>query len=141
MTEEMRRFVLVCAAFALSIASCTPETVTRATYSDGYGGVWYATDCPNADILLSGGADGLPAKGQTDLDKVESAVSEGGRSSVIPRDGDVWERETDGSITVTSVHDYMIETTIDDASECPLAPVSSNGVPVAYKIVGSDARP
>lgn len=128
--------MLVIAAMAMCMASCTSETTPGATYSDESGRVWYATDCPNADVLLSGGADGLPAKGQTELAQVEAAVGDSDRSAVIPRDGEVWEREADGSITVTSVHDYMIETTIDDASECPPAPVSSNGIPVAYMIAG-----
>jgi hypothetical protein len=136
LTRHYETLVLVIAPLAMSLASCTSETITSDTYSDEFGGVWYSTDCPDADVLLSGGADGLPAKGQTDLDQVEAAVGDSGRSSVIPRDGEVWEKEADGTITVTSVHDYMINTTIDKASECPTAPVSSNGVPVAYKIAG-----
>ncbi|MGI8516339.1 MAG: hypothetical protein ACR2NT_14650 [Acidimicrobiia bacterium] len=115
-----------------SLASDT----SRDTYTDEFGRVWYATDCPSADVLLVGSADGLPMKGHTSFERVQSYVGDGGRASVVPRNGQVWERLGDGSISVTHVDDYMIEVTINDESECPQMPISNNGIPVAFRLVG-----
>ncbi len=104
------------------------------TYTDTEGGVWIKSDCPAADQLLYGDPDGLPHKGNTDLDRVEALVGDSGRTAVVPRNGEVWEREADGSITVTTAQDYMIEARISDASKCPPAPMFNNGVPLVFKI-------
>lgn len=104
-------------------------------YADELGREWYATDCPNADVLLTGTPDGLPMRGQTDLDRVLLSVGDNDRTSVIPRNGEVWGPEEDGTVaSVSRVRDFMIQATIDSADECPSAPHFNNGIPVAYKI-------
>lgn len=104
-------------------------------YTDELGREWHATDCPNADVLLSGTPDGLPMRGQTDLDRVLSIVEDNDRASVIPRNGEVWGPEENGSVaSVSRARDFMIQVTIDNADECPSAPQINNGIPIAYKI-------
>lgn len=104
-------------------------------YTDELGREWYATDCPNADVLVTGDPDGLPMRGQTDLDRVLLSVGDNDRTSVIPRNGEVWGPEEDGTVaSVSRVRDFMIQATIDSADECPPAPHFNNGIPVAYKI-------
>jgi len=92
----------------------------------------------NTDQLLIGeGGDGLPHKSATaDRVAIEEWLGNGGRSSVVPRNGDVWERTPDG-VVITRANDYMIETTVDDASQCPgSGAFFNNGVPVVYRIEG-----
>lgn len=114
------------------------------TYSDDFGRTWYLTACPNADVLLMGGvaaADGLPMIGQTWEDRVEALVSDfgdgfaatyGGSIAAVVRNGEVWDRDADGNVVVGRVADYMVEITLSDGAPCPSAPLSWNGVPVAY---------
>jgi hypothetical protein len=93
------------------------------------------SDCPNTDQLLSGNADGLPHISSTqDRKAIEDWSGDGGNSAVVPRNGEVWERMSDGTVVVTQVEDFMIEVTIHDASMCPSMPASNNGVPVVYRI-------
>lgn len=47
---------------------------------------------------------------------------------------EVWEMASDDSIVVTRVEDYMIQITIEDASECPIQSMTNNGIPVVFKI-------
>jgi hypothetical protein len=93
------------------------------------------SDCPNTDQLLSGNADGLPhISSAQDRKAIEDWSGDGGNSAVVPRNGEVWERMSDGTVVVTQVEDFMIEATIHDASMCPSMPASNNGVPVVYRI-------
>jgi len=110
------------------------------TYTDDEGNVWIVSDCPNTDQALSGNPDGLPFKGETtDREKIETWLGDGG--TVVPRNGDVWERTSDGSIVVTRVKDYMIEVTVRDVSECPSMPAVNNGVPVVFRIADTAEPP
>jgi hypothetical protein len=130
----MKGLFAVGAVVAVTVAGCSADQGRFETYTGDGGTVWIETDCPNADQLLSGSPDGLPMKGQTDLEQVEAAVGSNERASVVPRNGDVWEEAEDGTIVVTRVQDYMIQITLDDTSECPTAPASSNGIPLVYRI-------
>ncbi len=128
-----------------------PVTLDR-HYTDESGRVWMATDCPAADILISGGedaADGLPKKGQTDQDRVQFLVTEYGdyfldqsgvaAVNVTPRNGEVWAGPGDGDFTVVEVEDFMVEVLIEDEQHCPSTPSSWNGIPVAYNLAGEDS--
>jgi hypothetical protein len=130
-------------------ASLNPNALYD-TYQDQFGNVWYQTSCPEADVLITGGEDGLPRLGQTWKDRVEQMIvveevqAELAEAdfflgnpgvfalSAVPRNGEVWDRDDNNDVVVTHVADYMIEATIDDESACPSAPVSWNGIPVAY---------
>jgi hypothetical protein len=127
--------VVTVAALLTILAACSGDDVTFDTFTRPDGSVWTETDCPSADQLISGGSpDGLPAKGQTDRAIVEASVANNNRAVVVPRNGEVWTEAEDGTVTVEAVEDFMILTTITDPSECPAAPVSSNGVPVIYQL-------
>lgn len=107
------------------------------TYADESGFLWYATDCPNADVLLSStSADGLPNIETTSLENVEAIAQTLSDFRVIPRNGWVWEGTGDGGYRVLQAEDFMLERTIE-ADKCPLVPVRMfGGVPVAYRIDG-----
>jgi hypothetical protein len=113
-------------------------------YGDELGRLWYATSCPNADVLISGGvdaADGLPTLGQTWLTRIneqldafgDEFVTRNGFARVEPvvRNGEVWQELDDGDIEVTQINDYMIAATLQD-QPCPGAPSFWNGIPVAF---------
>jgi hypothetical protein len=123
------------------------------TYTDELGRLWYATSCPGADVLVSGGvaaADGLPQASQTLLEKVETYVvaarAQGLTNDdeylldrtgvtnldIVPRNGEVWDLDENGNVIVTQQPDYMIMATVDARFECPSTPSAYNGVPVAY---------
>ena len=107
------------------------------TYADGAGRLWYETDCPDADVLLLAGADGLPARETTEREAVEASAEGIPEYRVIPRNGWVWERLNDGSVLVSQVEDYMLERTIESADQCPNTPSHNGmGIPVAYVIKG-----
>jgi hypothetical protein len=128
-----RTIVLAVALVVLWACSNVPRYETQ-TLPDG--SIWTEADCPNADHLISGGSpDGMPMKGQTELAVVEAAVADSPTSEVVPRNGEVWSQACDGTVTVEAVEDFMIMTMLEDVSECPEAPVSSNGIPVVYDIV------
>jgi hypothetical protein len=136
-------------------ASLNPNALYD-TYPDQFGNVWYKTSCPEADVMITGGADGLPRLGQTWKDRVEQMIvveevqAELAESdfflgnpgvsalSAVPRNGEVWDRDDNNDVVVTHVADYMIEATIDDESACPSAPIVWNGIPVAFLLVGVD---
>ncbi len=46
---------------------------------------------------------------------------------------------SDDSIVVTRVEDYMIQITIEDASECPILSMTNNGIPVVFKIADRES--
>jgi len=107
------------------------------TYADESGWLWHETDCPNADVLLLAGADGLPAKETTERGAVEASADGIPEYKAIPRNGWVWERLSDGSVLVSQVEDYMLERTIESADQCPNTPSHDGmGIPIAYRISG-----
>jgi hypothetical protein len=74
-------------------------------------------------------------KGQTDQERVEAlARGYGDDAEVVPRNGEVWDRTANGSVVLERVDDFMLLVTIDDASECPDAPMVVNGIPVVYEV-------
>jgi len=112
------------------------------TYVVG-GNVWIRTDCPAADdILRSDIGDGLPEKGQTDKERVETLLvggkdalleSVGGLAAeAIPRRGQVWAGPGDGDYTIEEADDYQIRVTQKPDAPCPAAPYSWNGIPVLF---------
>ena len=133
----MRRSLLACAALLVLVSACTSGESTVNTYADESGWLWYETDCPNADVLLLAGADGLPAKETTEKEYVEASADGIPEYRVIPRNGWVWERLSDGSVLVSQVEDYMLERTIESADQCPAMPAHNGvGIPIAYRIDG-----
>lgn len=126
---------------------------TPSVYTNQWGQVFYATDCPKADPLLMATADGLPLRGATDHAEVLSTVerinsgqtnplllgeASTPRARVIPRNGGVWERDPEGRINIVEVHDYMIELPIASAEQCPEGPTMFNGIPIAYRVSESN---
>lgn len=114
------------------------QTLDENTYADEFGFLWYATDCPSADVLLSAeSADALPNIETTAREHVEAIAQTSPEYRVIPRNGWVWERTDDGGHRVLQVADFMLERTIESADQCPPMPAhATEGVPVAYRIVG-----
>ena len=133
----MRQSLLACVALVVLASACTSGEPAANTYSDEWGGLWYETDCPDADIILFADADGLPTKGTTEREAVEAFAEGIPEYRVIPRNGWVWERLSDGSVSVSQVKDYMLERTIESADQCPPIPShSGGGIPIAYRIDG-----
>ena len=131
---------------ALLDPSISPNTRFD-TYTDDLGRTWYATSCPDADVLLRAGvdhADALPKEGATDYVSaadsqetfaVTGADSWGVTSSAVGiRHGDVWYTDEDGEVRVRWFRDYLIEAYIDDPANCPSVPYTWNGVPVAFTL-------
>lgn len=119
---------------ATAVNSVTSTSSSSAsTYVDESGFIWYETDCPDAAVVLLAGADGLPPKEATEREPVEGYAERNPEYRVIPRNGWVWERLDDGSVSVIQVEDYMLERTIESADQCPGGPVYV-GIPVAYRI-------
>lgn len=136
----MSRVLIAAAVAIIAFAACSAEEATYDTYTDDDGNVWIVSDCPNTDQALSGNPDGLPYKGETtNREKIEAWLGDGG--TVVPRNGEVWERASDGSVVVTRVEDYMIEVTVEDVGECPSMPAVNNGVPVVYRIADTAETP
>ena len=52
--------------------------------------------------------------------------------NVIPRNGEVWYRLSDGDYAVELAADYQYEAVLGPSGICPSAPYSVNGVPVVY---------
>lgn len=110
------------------------DDVTYQTYVED-GQVWIRGDCPDADTILKGGPEGLPhISSTTDREAIEEWLGHPADTRLIPRNGEVWDRSSDGSVVVTQVEDWMIERTLDDATKCPLIAVNMSGVPVFYRI-------
>ena len=120
---------------SIALVACTQAEATLDTYTEA-GVVWIATDCPQADHALAGGSgDGLPMKGQTDRERVEAFAAEHYQdASVVPRNGEVWDRTDDGGVVLERVDDYMLQVTIDSVQDCPTAPMTSNGIPIVYVV-------
>lgn len=115
------------------------QELSENTYADEFGFLWYATDCPNADVLLSAeSADALPNIDSTAREHVEAIAQTSPEYRVIPRNGWVWVRTADRGYRVEQVEDFMVERTIESADQCPPIPAhTGEGVPVAYRIIGS----
>jgi hypothetical protein len=120
---------------SIALVACTQAEATFDTYTES-GIEWIATDCPQADHALAGGSgDGLPMKGQTDRERVEAFAAEYyDDASVVPRNGEVWDRTDGGGVVLERVEDFMLQVTIDSVQDCPTAPMSSNGIPIAYVV-------
>lgn len=113
------------------------EEVTYTTYVED-GNVWIQSDCPGTDHVLKGNPDGLPhISSTTDRPAIEEWFGDPHDARLIPRNGEVWERTTDGSVVVTQVEDWMIEQTLDNAEQCPQVPQVINGVPVLYRVANN----
>jgi hypothetical protein len=123
----------------IALGACTQAKATFDTYTEA-GVEWIATDCPQADHALAGGSgDGLPMKGQTDRDRVEAFAAEHyADASVVPRNGEVWDRTDDGRVVLERIDDFMLQVTIDSVRDCPSAPMTSNGIPIVYVVSQAD---
>ncbi len=107
------------------------------TYTDGEGNVWVVSDCPDTDQALRGNPDGLPNVSSVQTrEEIEAWLGDRDDTRIIPRNGEVWERTTDGTVRILQAEDFMVEVTIDDAGKCPGAPASVNGVPFIYRVTG-----
>lgn len=110
------------------------EQLEYETYIDG-GNVWIVSDCPNTDQVLAGHPDGLPYAGEIQTrEEIESWYGTGDNHRVIRRNGEAWDRDADGVVYTVWVEDFMIEVTLEDASQCPAMPTMNNGVPVIYRL-------
>lgn len=122
-----------------------PTGLYNRAYQDEEGRRWYGTDCPAADILVTGGiesADGLPRAGETTRARVDGRFQVSGGElitpgtlgiEVVPRLGEVWDYDEDGGVVVfESGDDYLIKVLVDSSFPCPDAPHFWNGIPVAY---------
>jgi hypothetical protein len=133
------RFLLIVCVAAFGLAGCSGEdgvsgSADFETYSEG-GNVWIVSDCPNTDQILSGNPDGLPYAGEIQTrEQIEAWLGTDDNTRVIPRNGEAWGRNADGSVYTEQVEDFMIEVTLDDLADCPEAPVVRNGVEVVYRI-------
>ncbi|MCP4306947.1 MAG: hypothetical protein GY788_19130, partial [bacterium] len=86
--------------------------------------------------------DGLPKKGQTDKERVDTILAETKDdlidtfeaidATVIPRNGQVWDGPGNGTYTIQDVPDYQIRVTLGPDAPCPQAPQSWNGIPVVF---------
>ena len=119
----------------MTLIACTEAEATFDTYTEA-GVVWIADDCPQADHALAGGSgDGLPMKGQTDRERVEAFAAEYyEHASVVPRNGEVWDRTDDGVVVLERVEDFMLQVRIKSVQDCPAAPMASNGIPIVYVV-------
>jgi len=133
----MKRTIIAVIVSAVVVAGCTAENSDFETYTDSEGNVWIVSDCPNTDQTLSGNPDGLPHVSSVQTrEEIEVWYGTEGNSVIVPRNGEAWDRAADGSVAVFPVEDFMIEVTLDDASQCPSMPSMNNGVQIIYRIVG-----
>jgi hypothetical protein len=128
-----------------------PNGLYARTYKDEEGREWYGTDCPAADVLISGGpefVDALPMADDTERERVESLLGDNATDLVqpgltglaaIPRIGQVRQSTENGDVVVTDpADDYMVKATIDQTFECPREPFFWNGIPVAFVLVDTN---
>lgn len=145
----MRKMVplVIALAVVLGTTGCTKATAPDTssifeTYASG-GNVLIRTDCPGADdVLRSPLGDGLPRKGQTEKQRVETVLAATGddlvntfgaiATDVVPRSGQVWSGPKDGEYTIEEAADYMIGVTLETDAPCPAAPYSWEGIPVVF---------
>jgi len=133
----MGRTMAFAIALVLALPACTSDTAEFDTYTEEDGSVWIVSDCPGTDQLLNGEPDGLPAvDGIQTREEIESWLGSGSSSRIIPRNGQAWERNADGTVYTVAVKDFMIEVTVDSPSDCPGVPTMNNGVPVIFRIEG-----
>ena len=133
----MKRYVAIIVAVVLS-AGCTAEDSDFETHTDAEGNVWIVSDCPGTDQTLTGNSDGLPHVSSIQTrEEIETWSGTESNWRVVPRNGEAWDRAADGSIVIMEVEDFMIEVTLDDSSQCPSMPSSTNGVPTIYRIAGT----
>ena len=139
--------VAIALVVVLGTTGCTKATTPGAsslfeTYTNA-GNVMVRTDCPGADEMLrSPIGDGLPKKGQTDKQRVETVLAATGddlvdrfgaiATDVVPRGGQVWSGPTDGEYTIEEATGYMIRVTLGTDLPCPAAPYSWEGIPVVF---------
>jgi hypothetical protein len=135
MAKPVRRRPLSVVMLSIVLVACTQAEATLDTYTED-GVVWIVDDCPGADHALAGGSgDGLPMKGQTDRERVEAFAAEYYQdASVVPRNGEVWDRTDSGGVVLERVEDFMLQVTIDGVQHCPTAPMTSNGIPIVYVV-------
>ena len=138
------RVVLV--GLVLLAAACSTAEQEFETYELGVV-TKIATHCAAADPILSGSdPDGLPQLAQTEPDRVRAVLAES-RAELIetygavdavaaPRNGEVWSGPV-GAATVRQVEDLLIVVELDGNALCPTAPVSWNGIPLAFFRAGS----
>ena len=127
------------------VVSANPTTTAPATPFETYSvgdNLYIRTDCPAADPILRGGADGLPREGQTARERVATLVANH-RSSllasfnavevvIVPRNGQVWTGPGNGEYRIVDAEDYQIELIIAAEVDCPDAPYFWNGIPVLF---------
>ena len=131
----MKHPIIALIASAVFVAGCTAQDSDFETYADSEGNVWIVSDCPNTDQMLSGNPDALPHVSSVQTrEEIEARYGTDGNSVVVPRNGEAWDRAEDGSVVVVQVEDFMIEVTLDDASQCPSMPTMNNGVPIICRI-------
>ncbi len=70
----------------------------------------------------------------TTLESVEALAEREPQYEVIPRNGWVWERLSDGSVSAFKTEDFMLQRTIESVDDCPTGYAFPDGIPVAYKI-------
>lgn len=119
--------------------SCCRLAVLRVsdyeTYADAEGNIWIVSECPDTDQVLRGNPDGLPHISSVQTrEEIEARYGSDEHSRIVPRNGGVWDRAEDGSVVFMQGEDFMIEVTLDDASQCPSMPAMNNGVPIIYQI-------
>jgi hypothetical protein len=118
------------AALPFSSAPCS-ESITTQTPSD----------CPGFAPFLTGGADALPAKGQTAEERVAEIVARDrdqilaatGAVEVrmVERRGEVWIRDNStGGYTIERVVDFQIEVLLDREADCLHSYLLWQGIPV-----------
>ncbi len=142
--------VLVFTALSCTSTDTPLAEMERSTYLTDDGRIYFETDCPGARSLIIGGyeaADGLPKKGQTDLERVESMLGDAragfliGPNAVevnlIHRNGEVWDGPGNGVYTVERVDDHQYEILLSTSGTCPTNPVSWHGVPLLYNRTSS----
>jgi len=99
-------------------------------------------ECASARTALDGVADGLPAKGQTDLEVVWRIVDADrqritdnyGATSVVlaHRGGKVYRPDGTANPALEQVDDYEILVELPASESCPTAPVFWQGIPLAF---------
>ena len=133
----MTRTGLLTLALVVAVVACSSSQTTASTYVDMDGRLWLATDCPEADVILLTGSDGLPPKSEAEKEQVEQLASTSDQYSVVPRNGWVWERLPDDTGVVSQVEDYMLQRTLETDDDCPNVPAWLGSTPIAY-VVQSD---
>ncbi|HET6951166.1 MAG TPA: PASTA domain-containing protein [Acidimicrobiales bacterium] len=103
-----------------------------------------ASECPAARTVLDGIADGLPALGETDLDRVHHVVDrdrqqltdryQALRVLLAHRHGTVYRPDGTGDPPLQEVDDYQIIAELPSSDSCPPAPEFWDGIPVALVI-------